>query len=385
MKLFFLVWSNLKRKKLRTILTVMSVMIAFVLFGLLGAIKQALTGGVSLEGNKRLVVRHKVSLIQLLPLSYKDRMEHIPGVELASHYTWFGGKFEQEPKHWFMQCPVDPESFLKILPEITLPEEQKQNWLKTRTGAIVGKDTADKLKWKVGDRVPIKTPLWRKADGSDTWEFDIVGIYDSQEKNTDKGSLFFRYDYFDEARAFAKGQVGWYAVRVTDPSKAAQVAAQIDKEFDNSDYETKAEPEAAFAQGWVKQIGNIALMISSILGAVFFTILLVTGNTMSQSVRERTGEIGVLKALGFTSGQVLGLVLAESFLLAGLGGLLGLGFSVLVVPAVAKALPMLPLFYLPTRDLLTGIAICLGLGLLTGIVPALAAMKLQVANALRRL
>jgi len=382
-----LIWSNLKRKKLRTSLTLLSIVVAFILFGLLSSIKQALTGGISMEGVNRLIVQHKVSIIQLLPLSHKARMEKIPGVALASHQTWFGGKFEREPKVWFMQCPVDPEAFLAVVPEILLPPEQKQKWLQTRTGAIIGRATAERFHWKIGDRVPIFSPIWRKADGSQIWEFDLVGIFDGKEKNTDRWSLYFRYDYFDEARAGqTKGLVGWYTLRVKDPSQAAEVAKLVDKEFENSDYETKTSPEAAFAQAWVAQIGNIALITASILGAVFFTILLVTGNTMSQAVRERTGELGVLKAVGFTNPQVLFLVMAESCFIAVLGGVFGLGLASAIVPVVGKALAtMLPMFYFPTRDLLLGVAVCLALGLITGIFPALSAMRLRVSDALRRM
>ena len=386
MKYFHLIWSNLKRKKLRTSLTILSTVVAFILFGLLCAIKQALTGGVSMAGQSRLVVQHKVSLIQLLPVSYKERMERIPGVTLAVHQTWFGGKYEPEPKVFFMQCPVVPAEYLNMHPEMILPKEQLAAWEKTRTGAIIGKTTADKLHWKVGDRVPIFSPLWAKAGGSHTWEFEIVGIFSGDKKNTDTMSLFFRYDYFDEARMGAKGQVGWYTVRVKDPNQAAEVAKLVDQEFENSDYETKTAPEAAFAQAWAKQIGNIALMIASILGAVFFTILLVTGNTMSQSVRERTGELGVLKAVGFTNGQVLTFVLAESCLLAALGGGLGLALACVVVPGVGAGLSnMLPMFFFPPRDLLLGFGIAAALGITTGIFPALAAMRLRVGDALRRI
>jgi putative ABC transport system permease protein len=386
MKFLYLVWSNLKRKKLRTSLTLLSIIVAFILFGLLSSIKMALTGGVTMEGANRLITRHKVSLIQLLPASYKERMERIPGVALATHQTWFGGKFQAEPKYWFMQCPVVPAEFLDIHPEMVLPADQLQKWQQTRTGAIVGKTTAEKLHWKIGDKVPIFSPIWRKSDGNQTWEFDIVGIFDGKGKVADTMSLFFRYDYFDEARAGAKGQVGWYTLRVKDPSQAAEIAKKVDQEFENSDYETKTEPEAAFAQAWVKQIGNIALMTAIILGAVFFTILLVTGNTMSQAVRERTGELGVLKAVGFTNGQVVGLVMAESCLLALLGGAIGLGLASLLVPAIGKGLAnMLPLFFFPVRDLVLGIAIAIGLGLVTGIFPAWSAMRLRVADALRRM
>jgi putative ABC transport system permease protein len=386
MRFAYLTWSNLKRKKLRTALTLFSILIAFILFALLCSIKQALTGGVTMEGANRLIVQHKVSIIQLLPAAYKERMERINGVALVSHQTWFGGRFDQQPKYFFMQCPVEPENQLAMFPELLLPAEQKQKWLQTRTGAIVGRTTANQFHWKLGDKIPIFSPIWSKADGSHIWEFDIVGIFDGKEKNTDTMSLFFRYDYFDEARAGAKGQVGWYTMRVKNPAQAAQVAKLVDQEFENSDYETKTAPEAAFAQAWAKQIGNIALITASILGAVFFTILLVTGNTMSQAIRERTGELGVLKALGFTNGQVLGLVMAESCLLAIVGGGLGLGAACVIIPLVGKKLSnTLPMFYLPGSDLLLGIGICLALGIATGIFPALGAMRLRVADALRRI
>ena len=386
MKFAYLVWSNLKRKKLRTSLTLLALCVAFMLFGLLMSLKAALTGGVVVEGQNRLIVRHKVSIIQLLPVSYKDRMERVQGVSLVTHQTWFGGNFKREPKVFFMQNPVEPEAFLEMHPEFLLPPEQKQAWLRTRTGAIVGRKTAERFHWKIGDKVPIFTPIWRQADGNQTWEFDVAGIYDGKEKNTDTMSFFFRYDYFDEARAGAKGQVGWYTIRVKDPEQAAEIAKKVDQEFENSDSETKTEPEGAFAQAWVKQVGNIALICASILGAVFFTILLVTGNTMSQSVRERTGELGVLKALGFTNGQVLALVMAESCLLSLIGGALGLGLVSLIVPGIAKALSnFLPMFYFPPWDLLLGAGVCVALGIATGIFPALAAMRLRVADSLRRM
>ncbi len=386
MKFAHLVWSGLKRKKLRTALTVLSITVAFVLYGILSSIRQALTGGVSLEGADRLIVRHKVSIIQLLPVSYKARMEQIPGIASATHQTWFGGVFQQQPKYFFMQSPVEPETFLDMHPELLISPEQKAAWLKTRTGAIVGRTTANRLHWKLGDRVPIFSPIWGKSDRSQTWEFDIVGIYDGKEKNTDTMTLLFHYDYFDEARIGAKGQVGWYTVRVKDPAQAATVAAAIDKEFENSDAETKSEPEQAFVQSWVKQIGNIALITSAILLAVFFTILLVTGNTMSQSVRERTGELGLLKAVGFTNSRVLALVMAESCFIALLGGMLGLGAACLLVPGIGKALAsVLPMFYFPGRDLLWGGCWALGLGVFAGVFPAWGAMRLRVADALRRI
>jgi putative ABC transport system permease protein len=383
MKFLPLIWSNLKRRKLRSALTLLSIVVAFILFGVLCAIKHALAGGVSYAKANRLIVRDKVSIINLLPETYKERMKRIPGVAAASHQTWFGGHY-QDQKNFFMQTPVVPEEFLEMNPEVTMPEDQKKAWFTTRTGAIVGKSLADKYHWKIGSKIPIQSPIWAKQDGDHTWEFDLVGIYESSLKGADQ-ALLFRYDYFEEARQVAKGKVGWYTIRVQDAQRAAEIAKQIDREFENSSSETKTEPEGAFAQGWASQVGNIALITASIMGAVFFTILLVTGNTMSQSVRERAGELGVLKALGFTNNQVVTFVLAESLLMACLGAGLGL---LLAWALTARGDPtggMLPLFSMPARDLLIGAAIAVALGIVTGIFPAMNAMRLRVADALRRI
>jgi putative ABC transport system permease protein len=385
MKFIHPVWCNLKRKKLRTSLTLLSIVVAFVLFGVLSAIQQALVGGVELAGADRLIVRQKVSLINLLPISYEARMNRIPGVDFATHQTWFGGIY-QDPKNFFMQNPVDPENFLKMHPEIILPPEQLKAWLATRTGAIVGRRTANRFHWKIGDKVPIQSSIWPNADGSRHWEFDIVGIFDGKEKGTDTTPMFFRYDYFDEGRGtWGKGQVGWYTIRIKDPTQAADVARRVDAEFENSPAETKTEPEGAFIQGWASQIGNIVFIVAAILSAVFFTILLVTGNTMAQAVRERTGELGVLKAIGFTNGRIVTLVLAESCLLTVLGGTIGLGLAWLMISRGDPTSGLLPMFYLPMHALLVGFGISIALGFVTGIFPALQAMRLRVADALRRM
>jgi len=384
MRFMHLVWGNMRRKKTRTVLTLLSIVVAFVLFGFLSAIRQALTGGVSLEGANRLIVRHKVSIIQMLPIDYQRRMEQIPGVAAATHQTWFGGIY-QDPKNFFMQNPVVPEEFLDMHPEFVLSAQERKAWLSTRTGAIVGRKTAERFNWKIGDKVPIQSTIWSQKNGSYLWEFDIVGIFDGRDKNTDTTPLFFRYDYFDEARRMWTGMVGWYTIRVKDTAKAAEVANMVDAEFENSSAETKTEAEGAFVQAWAKQIGDIALITASILGAVFFTILLVTGNTISQSVRERTGELGVLKAIGFTNTQILALVLAESCTLAVIGGVLGLGIALLLTAKGDPTGGMLPLFFFPARDVAMGLGISVALGLVTGFFPALQAMRLRVADSLRRI
>ena len=383
MKFLHLIGSNLRRKKLRTTLTMLSILIAFLLYGYLCAIQEGLNAGVSVAGEDRLVVRHKVSLIQLLPVSYKDRIARIPGVDAVVHQTWFGGIY-QDPKKFFAQMPVEPEAFLDMYPEFILEEGARKAWMQTRTDAIVGRKTANRFGWKVGDRVPIQTTIWVQKNGSQTWEFDIVGIFDGAEKGVDTTQLFFRHDYFDEARAEGDGLVGWYSVRIKDPERAPEVAQAIDEEFANSPAETKAEAEGAFVQGFAKQVGDIGAITAAILSAVFFTILLVSGNTMAQAVRERTEELGVLKALGFTSPQVLGFVLAESCLIAGIGGLSGLGLAWLMISAGDPTNGALPIFYFPMRRLFLGIGLVLGLGLITGIVPAWQAMRIEIADALRR-
>ena len=383
MKFAHLIWGNLMRKKLRTSLTLLTILVACVLFGMLCAIKQALIGSVALAGADRLIVRHKVSIIQLLPISYQARMARIPGVALVAHQTWFGGIY-QDPKNFFMQNPVVPEEYMAMFPEFLLPPDQMKAWQQTRTGAIVGRNTAERFHWKIGDKIPITSPIWMRK----TWEFDLVGIFDGRDKGTDTTPMFFRYDYFDEVRQtqnWGQGLVGWYTIRVKDPAKAAEVAKLVDQEFENSSAETKTEPEGAFIQAWANQIGNIALIVASILAAVFFTILLVTGSTMSQAVRERIGELGVLKAIGFTNGQLLGLVLAESCLLTLLGGSIGLGVAWLIISRGDPTGGLLPMFHLATSDLVVGAGLSVALGVLTGIFPALQAMRLRVAEALRRM
>jgi len=384
MKFAGLVWANLKRKKIRTLLTLLSILVAFVLFGYLSAITRALAQGVDVAGADRLVVRHKVSIIQFLPENYESQIEQIPGVAEAVHATWFGGIY-QKPSNFFPQLPVKPQEYLSMYPEFLLSPEEKARWLETRTGAVVGRATADRFGWKVGDRVPIQATIWTHDDGQKTWDFDIVGIYDGAERGTDTTVFLFRWDFFDEARDWGEGQVGWYIVRVKDPSEAAAVAKRIDDQFANSPAETKAETEGAFVQGFAEQVGNIGAIMVAILAAVFFTILLVAGNTMAYAVRERTGELAVLKAVGFTDGQVLGLVLAEALALSSLGGLLGLGLGWFLISLGDPTNGALPIFYFPARDIVLGAVLVIALGVAAGIFPALQAGRLRIADALRRL
>jgi putative ABC transport system permease protein len=378
-----LVWANLGKRKLRTALTALSILIAFLLYGYLSAIKAALEGGnFGAGGQDRLVVRNRVSITQPLPGTYGRRIAAIPGVTTVTHATWFGGIY-QDPKNFFGQLAVVPEDYLRVYTEDLLSEEERKAWFSTKNGAVAGRTLAEKYGWKVGDRIPLKATIWVKSDGSINWDFTLVGIYDGAKLGTDTNLFLFRDDYFDDARLWDKGKVLWYVVKVNS-ADAPDVARRIDNEFADSSVETKTESEGAFNQGFAKQVGDIGAIMLGILGPVFLTILLIAANTMRQSVRERTAELGVLKAMGFRDRRIIALVLAESCFLAGLGGSLGLGTAWLLISAGDPTRGGLPLFHFPTLDLLKGFALVVALGVVTGIIPAMQAMRIQVAEALRR-
>jgi putative ABC transport system permease protein len=384
MRFFPLVWASFGRRKVRTLFTVLSILVAFILFGYLAAIRQAFRAGVDVSGADRMVVIHKVSLIQPLPFSYGARIASVPGVSVVSHANWFGGIY-QDPKNFFAQMAIDGPSYFQIYPELLLPEAQKQAWLGDRTGALVGKTLAERYHWKIGDRIPIQATFYRRKDGSKMWEFVVDGIYSASKKGLDTSGFFFHYDYLKEASANLQDRVGWYILKIADPKSSTQVAQRIDKLFENSPAETKTSTEQQFAQGFANQIGDIGAITTAIVTAVFFTILLVAGNTMAQSVRERTSELAVLKTLGFTNAQVLRLVLAESILLAGFAGLLGLALAWTAVTLGGDPThQFLPVFFVPEKDLVVGALLVLLLGLVTGLVPAIQAMRLRIVDALRR-
>lgn len=381
MKFLPLLWSSLWRKKIRTIFTLLSVFVAFLLFGLLMTIRGAFSFGVEIAGLDRLVLIHKVALIMPLPVSYKERLAATEGVSIVSHQTWFGGVY-QDPANFFAQMVVEPEPFMKIYPEFEIPADQVKAWLGDRQGAIVGVDLAKRFGWKVGDRIPITGTIWQPKQGQ-TWEFNIVGLYDGGP-SVDKTQFFFRYDYLDENRAGGQGLVGWYVVKIADPSQAQQMGAKFDAMFANSSAETKTTTEKGFVEGFAKQVGDIGAIMVAILVAVLFTMLLVAANTMAQSVRERTSEMGVLKTLGFSNASILSLILGESVLIALLGGSLGLGVAWLIVQGGDPTNGMLPIFVLPTRDVILGAVMIVVLGLIAGALPAFTAMNLKITDALRR-
>ena len=382
MKLLPLVWKNLFRRKVRTLFTGLSIVVAFILFSYLAAVRVAFGTGVTVAGADRLLVIHKVSLIQPLPESYQGRIEAVDGVADISHMSWFGGIY-QEPQNFFAQFAVDPESYLRLYPEIVLSDAERDAWLRNRTGAIVGRALADRFGWEVGDRIPIQGTIFRTRNGP-TWEFTIDGIYEAGQEGYDTSTFYFQHEYLMEANALGERFVGQYIIRIADPAQAADIAAAVDARFANSPAETKTSTEQAFAQAFADQIGNIGAMVTAILAAVFFTILVITANTMAQSIRERTSELAVLKTLGFTNRRVLALVLAESFALAVAGGALGLGLGYLLIGLGDPSGGFLTVFYIPTADLVAGCGLVILLGLASGVLPGVQATRLRIVDALRK-
>lgn len=381
MRFLPLIWKNVWRRKFRTTFTLLSVFIAFLLFGILMTIRAAFSFGVDMAGLDRLVLIHKVSIVMPLPISYLPRLEQVPGVELATHQTWFNGIY-REPANFFANIAVEPERFLKVYPEFTLPPEQVKAWLADRQGAVVGTDLAQRFGWKIGDRIPLTGTIWQPKAGS-AWEFNVVGIYDGGDA-VDKTQFFFRYDYLDEMRAQGEGLVSWYVVKIQDPAQSLALSKQFDDMFANSAAETKTTTEKGFVEGFAKQIGDIgAIMI-----AISFTVLamfgLVVASTMGQSVRERTSEFAVLKTLGFTGRGILALVLAESLFIALVGGALGLALAWVFVQGGDPTGGLLPIFMLPLRDVAIGAALMVAMGVLAGMAPAVGAMRLRITDALRR-
>jgi putative ABC transport system permease protein len=381
MKFARIIFANLFRTKVRLLLTIGSFAVALFLFVFLAVVRDAFNRGADVAGADRLVIINRTSIINLIPLSYKDKILRIPGVKYITHNNWFGGIYKDE-KNFFPQFVIDPENQRQVFPELIVPDDQWAAFVKDREGAIVGARTMERFHWKIGDRIPIKTTLY----GGGSWEFNIDGVYHGKRPQDDETQFWFQWDYFEERiPQGVKGQIGWYVLRVDNPDDSPRIAKAIDDEFDNSPNETKTETESAFAANWVKQFGNIQFLIVTIGIVVFFTLLLVTGNTMAISVRERTGELAVFKAIGFSDRMVLFFVLAESLVIALFGGLLGMLSAVLLIPALGKALSgMLPSMVLSTSMLGFGLITAVLVGLASGLLPGLNAMHMRVINALRR-
>jgi putative ABC transport system permease protein len=378
MKFLPLLLGNLGRKKIRTFLTIGSFAVALFLFGLLFALRAGLRQGIDVAGADRLIVMG-TSLMNMLPLPYLERIQRIRGVEHVAHATWFGGVY-QDPKNFFVQFAIDPALWRAVYPEYVVDEEEWANFVADRQGVVLGAQLAQRYGWEVGDRIPLMPPPYL---GDTMWDFNVRAIYHGDQPNADEGQFWMQQKYIEEnGPDYFRGIVGFYMVRLADPDDAARVAEAIDTEFGNSANETRTQTESAFAAGYVKQMGNIEFLVLAIGSVVFFTLLLVTGNTMAIAVRERTGELAVLKAVGYSDRFVLGLVLVESAFIAVVGGMIGLWLASGVVEQDLTQ-GLIPL-YLPSGSMAAGAAVALATGLLAGVLPALSAMRLSVVDALRR-
>jgi putative ABC transport system permease protein len=384
MKYLPLIWASLWRKKLRTIFTLMSIVIAFLLYGVLQTVNHAFENpGTGVSGADKLITTNRFSLTLLLPFSFKQQIRSVPGVAEVTWITWFGAYY-QESKNFVFALPIDTDTYFNLhKDEFVVSADQMTAFRNARAGALVNVALMKKFGWRIGDKLPLHSTIWtNKADGSLNWTFDIVGTFDAKDPTqaTQQAStVLFHYELFDEGRSFGKGQVGWYEERIDDPAQSAVVSARIDALFANSPNETKTQPAKDFAIAFIKQLGDVGFVLRAILGAVFFTLLFLTGNTMMQSVRERIPELAVLKTLGFTDGKVLGLVIGESLLLCVSAAIAGLALSYAVMPIVALGLSGIDLSH-GAQPLGVGVAVLLAL--IVGLPPAVRAMRLNVVDAL---
>jgi putative ABC transport system permease protein len=372
------------RKKVRTILTLLSVCVAFLLFGLLHAVTVAFASGADSADAKRLLTTARYSIIEPLPLSYLRRIEQVPGVVGVAYADWFGAKYQNE-SNAFPVFAVDPRRYLDMYPEFTIAHDQQAAFIKTRTGAVAGRRLVERYGWRLGQKLPISSEIYPKADGSMHWEFDLVGILDADDPtvrgNTD--IVLINVAYFDEARQSNRGRTGWYIERIADPAQAHAIASIVDAMFMNSPDETKTQPEKEFAIGFAKQVGDIGALVMRILAAVFFTILLLTGNTMAQSIRERVPELAILKTIGFSDGKVTVLVLAEAIVLLLLGSGLGMLAATSLLPILNRATGgRFPPLFVHRSTWLVALGLATALALAIGLPPALRARRLKIVEAL---
>ncbi|WP_417477486.1 ABC transporter permease [Maricaulis sp.] len=382
---FTLIRKNLFRKKMRAILLIFSIMIAFLIFGALGAFYSVWTAGTSTAADNRLVTVNRINFTVSMPYAYWGRVQGVEGVTHVSHASWFGGYY-QEPANFIQTFAVDPESYLAVYPELTMPDEQRAAFINTRDCLLVGADLAGQYGWSVGDRIPLLSNIWQKQDGSSSWDFNICAIFDAEDEKVPANYAIFQYDYYNEALAFNRDNIGWMVLTTADSSLNESVGREIDALFANSPAETETSTEAAFNEAFIAQLGNIALILLFVVGAAFLTILMIVGTTMVMAINERTKEIGVMKTLGFPAPRIFRMVLIESILLSLVGGALGLGLASLLITGAAAAMSgFLPGLAMPATVLLIGAGLALALGFITGIIPAINAQRVTIVNALGKL
>jgi putative ABC transport system permease protein len=384
MRYFPLLWANLWRKKTRTIFTLLSVVIAFLLFGALETIDHAFEHpSTGVTGANKLITTNKYSITLSLPFSQLQEVRSVPGIEEVTHISWFGAYF-QEQKNFVFAMPIDTDSYFNVHKgEFVVSDAQLQAFRNTRTGMLLNVALLKKFGWKVGDKLPLHSTIWtKKSDGSLDWTFDIVGTFDVKDPTQARAqalSALWHYEYFDEARSFGKGTIGWMEERIADPTQGLAIASSIDKLFANSSNETKTQPANEFTMAFIKQMGDIGFVMRMILGAVFFALLFLTGNTVMQSVRERIPELAVLKTIGYSNGMILGLVLGEALLLCVSAAVVGLALSFGLLPVIKQGLQGIEL---APSALIPGLGVAVLLALLIAVPPAYRAVRLSIVDAL---
>lgn len=383
---FYLVFKNLTRNKLRLVLSCFAIFIAFLLFGVLGSVQKVFDSGEEASSDTRLMVVNKINFTQPLPIAYVNKIKAIEGVASVTYANWFGGYYKEQ-KNMVPSFAVDQDTYFEVYNNFVVDPAQLQEWQNTRTGLMVGRVTAEQWGWKVGDKISLSSNIFSQKTGGQTWEFNIVGIFDGENPQVDTSGALLHYKYFIETQTFGSDWVGWIPLNTTDVSLNDTVTKAIDEQFANSPAETKTSTEAQFAKAFIEQLGNIGFILTSVVSAAFFTILMIVANTMALAVSERTNEIAVLKTLGFSAKRIFGQVLSESLLLSVIGGLFGLGLAALLVTGASQAPSLksfLPTLVFPAEILLKGFAYMLLLGFVTGFFPAYNAMKLNTIDALNR-
>ncbi|MFM7273107.1 MAG: ABC transporter permease [Gammaproteobacteria bacterium] len=379
------VWKNLVRKRLRFALTLFAILVAFFIYGVLTSFQRSFDSGSDISAENRLITVNRINFTQPLPIAYVDRVRAVDGVAIASHQAWFGA-YVRDPRNVIVAFAIEPQSYLDVYAgEIFVSPPEREAFLRNRQGMLVGERLALAQGWKVGDRVPVQSNIFSRADGSNTWDMVVEGIYRGVDERADTRKIYFHYDYLNEGRALGRDNTGVIVFNTVDPARNDQIARAVDAMFANSFFETQTDTARAFNKAFIAQLGNVALIIGSVVSAAFFTILLIVGNSMMLSIRERTTEIAVLKTIGFRSARIFRMVLAESLFLSICGGVAGIVLAALALGALSSALAStLPDLALGRREVLQAMLIMLGLGLVTGLLPALAAMRLNVVTALGR-
>ena len=383
MNLPLLAIRNVRRNRLRTVLTIAGVMIAMLAFGFLRTVIAAYYAGAEAAAKDRLIVRNATSLVVPLPLAYKDKIKKIPGVREVSAADWFGGEYK-DPRNFFPKFAVQDE-YLDLYPEFQVTPEERKAFNDDPAGCIVGAKTADKYGFHVGDVVPIKGTIY-----SGDWKFNVRGIYHGKERNTDQTGFMFHWKYLmDNQPQEFQGLVGMYVIGITDASRSSEIAKAVDREFKGSSYETLTEDERSFQMSFIAMVSVIigALQVVSIF--VMVIVLLILGNTIAMAVRERGGEVAILKALGFQGGRLAVLITVEAMLLGLLGGLVGVGIAIPFINGFGKFIEanlggFLPVFYLTNQTMALMIGLSVVIGLLAALIPAVRTARLGVVDAIRR-